>query len=413
MADGAALLRSGHSTPVKAVGTSRLQGNIWKLYVMHVLGHAHFHLVINTLFLLAKGFSAREFFLAQSAQALAILVMEVPTGVISDRMSRKWSLVAASVIGLPTIPAIILSDSFYVVLGAMAVNGIAGALVSGTDVSMLYDTLLVLGREDEFQRIQGRIAWYRSISMAVAGIAGGVLAQYDMATAWWAFFAASVLALPVRLSLREPPFRESAEQESYMRHLGQSIATSFTGDASYFVLYSAVVWLFFRLGFWLWQPFLQLINVPVAFFGPVYAATNLAYGLVSRQAHVLEQRVGIRTSLLLIPAVLAAVFLLQSQTTQPAASVLIVAHAAISGAFSILLEALINQRIPSERRATVLSIKNMLNSVLFITLSPLLGHVVDMASLPRALALLGVSLGIIGLLFGVWARRTPKRVTAA
>jgi hypothetical protein len=44
--------------------------------------------------------------------------MEVPTGVFSDRQSRKWSLIVASLVGLPVVPAIILSNSFWVVLVA-------------------------------------------------------------------------------------------------------------------------------------------------------------------------------------------------------------------------------------------------------------------------------------------------------
>jgi hypothetical protein len=57
-----------------------------------------------------------------------------------------------------------------------------------------------------------------------------------------------------------------------------------------------------------------------------------------------------------------------------------------------LLETYVNQRIPSTRRATVLSIKNMLRSALFMTLSPLLGYAVDAYSLPTALLLMGVTL---------------------
>ena len=158
-----------------------LQGNVRTLYVVHVLSNAQFHLVVYTLFLLGKGFSTEQFFLIESAFALISLLMEIPTGVFSDRKSRKWSLVAASVVAAPVVPVIILSDSFPVVLIAMAVAGLSTALVSGTDVAILYDTLRALGREDEFKAITGRLNWYGSLSMAVSGIAGGLLARWDMA----------------------------------------------------------------------------------------------------------------------------------------------------------------------------------------------------------------------------------------
>ena len=214
-----------------------LERNIKKLYLMNLFSNAQFHLVVYTLFLLSKGFSTRQFFLIESGYALVSLLMEVPTGVFSDRKSRKWSLIAASLIGLPVVPVIILSDSFLIVLIAMSVGGISSALVSGTDVAILYDTLKALGREGEFKVIMGRIKWYASLSMALSGIIGGLVAQLDMAYAWWAYFCGGLCALVVQFTLQEPPFSKEPEQEaSYLRHLGKSFKLSFTGDAAYFVL---------------------------------------------------------------------------------------------------------------------------------------------------------------------------------
>lgn len=70
-----------------------------------------------------------------------------------------------------------------------------------------------------------------------------------------------------------------------------------------------------------------------------------------------------------------------------------------SGLFAPLLADYINARIPSSKRATVLSIKNMVNSVLFMTLSPLLGRLVDLYALPSALLLMGAILVVTSLVF--------------
>ena len=77
--------------------------NVKRLYLVNILSNAQFHLVVYTLFLLSKGFSTRQFFIIESAYYLIALLMEIPTGVFSDRKSRKWSLVIASVIGIPII----------------------------------------------------------------------------------------------------------------------------------------------------------------------------------------------------------------------------------------------------------------------------------------------------------------------
>lgn len=374
--------------------------NITKLYLLNIVTNAQFHLVVYTLFLLSKGFSTQQFFVIESAYYLIALIMEIPTGVFSDRISRKWSLVAASIVGVPVIPAIVFSDSFIVVLTAMSVGGISSALVSGTDIAILYDTVQALGREHEFKVIVGRMRWHASLSMAVSGMLGGLVAQMNMAYAWWAYFFAGLVALPIKLTLQEPPIsRPLDRRESYLQHLGQSLRLSFRGDAAYFVFYAAIIWLFFSLGFWLWQPYLKLIGVPVAAFGFIYAGLNLVSGYASKQVHILEKRLGMRNSLLVIPLLLAGAFLLESQVVFRIAFCFIALQAIASGFFSPLLEDYINKRIPSSRRATILSVKNMVNGLVFMLVSPLIGHIVDLYSLTTALLLMSVCVCILGFAF--------------
>jgi len=383
-----------------------LERNIPRLYAVQVLSNAQFHLVVYTLFLLGKGFTTQQFFLIEAAASLVMLLMEVPTGVISDRWSRKWTLVLASLVGLPVVPVIILSDSFVVVMLAMSVGGLSMALVSGTDTAILYDTLAALDLADDYPRIAGRMAWYGSLAMAVSGMAGGLLAQADMAYAWWAYFGSGVLALFAKLTVQEPPFHRDAPGEaSYFRHLGQSFRLSMTGEAGYFVWYAAGIWFFFSIGFWLWQPYLQLIALPVSLFGFLYAALNLVSGYVSRQAHHVEHRIGMRAALLVIPLMLVAAFVLESQVVFALGFLFLFLQAVASGLFGPLLNDYINRRIPSSRRATVLSIKNMLNSVLFMVLSPLVGYLVDRCSLTAALLLLGLALAVLALIFFQFYRR--------
>ncbi len=386
---------------IKMTGTvPTLEKNIYRIYLIQIFGNAQFHLVVYTLFLLSKGFTTQQFFLIESAYYLITLLLEIPSGVFSDRISRKWSLVIASVIGIPIIPIIVFSDSFVVVLLAMSIGGIGAALTSGTDTAILYDTLKALDREDQFQQVAGKMGWYGSLSMAFAGITGGLLAAFDMSYAWWAYFVAGLLAMVVKFTLIEPPFfRGTKKEESYLQHLGQSWKMSTSGAAGYYVFYAAVVWFFFSIGFWLWQPYLELSAVPLAWFGFIYAIQNVIGGFSAKQAHRLERKIGTRNALLFIPLGLAAVFILESQFVFALGFIFIFMHSLFSGPFHPLLEDYINKRIPSDKRATVLSIKNMVNSLLFVTLSPLVGYLVDLYSLTTALLLMGLALVVVSLAF--------------
>jgi len=375
-----------------------LERNITKLNWMGFVSGTQFHLVIFTLFILSKGFTLQQFFLIEAAGALVVLLCQLPTGAYSDKISRKWALVISSLIITPLIPVIILSHSFWAVLIAMGIGGIGQAFASGADIALLYDTSKALGRQDQFKKINGTFKWYGALSGAIGGIVGGILAQFNMSYAWWAYFLASIIVLVVQLTLVAPE-KESIQATTYRQHYKNSFKIAFKGNAAYFVFFSATTWLFFSLAFWLWQPYMKAISIPILFFGIVYAILNLVSGFVAKQSHIIEKKVGMLISLMMIPLILALAFVFQSLMIGIFGVVFLLIHTAISGYQAPVLEDYLNSRVPSENRATVLSIKNMINNALFLVLSPMLGHLVDLYSLHVAYLLMAAILVIMAIIF--------------
>ncbi len=387
-----------------------LERNITKLYWINAFNSTGFHLVVYTLFVLSKGFTMQQFFLIEAAYAIVNLLTEIPTGMFSDRVSRKWSLILAAIPGLVLTPIFILSNSFIVCLIIMAVGGLTASLVSGTDVALTYDTLKLMKKEKEFKQIQGRMKWYGAWAGAFGGIVGGLIAVFSLAYPWWAMYIVSFPLLFVTLSLKEPPIsRKSVLDESQQFHLKESFKHSIGRESGYFVFYSAIIWLFFGLSFWLWQPYLKLTALPIAFFGFFYAAERLISGYASKHAHNIEKKLGMGKSLLFIPLILALAIFLESRFVFILGFGFIFLQSIASGYFAPLLDEYINSRIPSSRRATVLSMKNMLNSLLFALLSPLLGYAVDIFSLQTALLIMAVILVIVSIIFYVVFKKINKK----
>ena len=104
-------------------------------------------------------------------------------------------------------------------------------------------------------------------------------------------------------------------------------------------------------------------------------------------------------SLLLVPSLLATGFLLQSQFVFLPGLLFLFLHSVSENHFKPTLATYINVRIPSSRRATVLSFKNMISSLQYAAVAPFLGLVVDAYSLQTALLLLGVIVLIVGVVF--------------
>lgn len=383
--------------------------------VIYTLWNSQFHLVVFTLFLLSKGLTMEQFFLAMAAGGIASILAEVPTGSFADRVSRKWSLVISTVLHIPLTYAMLVSDSFPVLLVAFAFGGISAAFKSGADEAMLYDSLKALGKEEDYKKTIGRMKWYASWIGALAGIIGGLLAKLDLSYPWWAWLLIAFPILAVQLSLVEPPLSKEGNEinDSYSFHLAESFRHSFKGQASYFILYASIISLFFSIGFWLWQPYLNLISFPIALFGLVYAGLDIVSGFVAKQAHKVEDRLGMRTSLLVVPIVFAIGLILQSQIIMIWGFLLLLFQDIAGGYLNPILDGYIHTRIPSSKRATILSIKSMLGELFFIITSPLIGRLIDVISLQTALGLMGIMLAIVGLTFAVFYKYYQTQFTGA
>ena len=66
-----------------------------------------------------------------------------------------------------------VGDTFWWFLVAEVVGAAGAALASGADSAFLYDTLVALGRKDDFRRLEGNARGLQMVSLAVFTAPGG------------------------------------------------------------------------------------------------------------------------------------------------------------------------------------------------------------------------------------------------
>ncbi len=193
----------------------------------------------------------------------------------------------------------------------------------------------------------------------------------------------------VAFTLTEPPrARESAdERRGYLRLISGGLhhfrqAPELRALAVDLVACSTVA----SLVFWLYQPQLMRGAVPLAAFGVVHAAMGLGQILFLARVPLLQRLSGGRVRLLRLLAWLPAVCLFAlAATAQPAVSIALILVATVAGAGRMpLFSGALNARIPSQRRATVLSAVSASRTLLIGILYPAIGAILD-RSLPVAL----------------------------
>ncbi len=79
---------------------SSIGSNLWKLSLLRGLAFAWFPIPTIILFYQSQGLNLEQAVLLKTILSLSILVLEVPSGYIADRLGRKFCLVVGSAVWL-------------------------------------------------------------------------------------------------------------------------------------------------------------------------------------------------------------------------------------------------------------------------------------------------------------------------
>ncbi len=116
-----------------------------------------------------------------TALEVAVLVAEIPTGVVADTLSRKRSIVISHIIMGLAFVAVGLTTDFVLLLVTQLAWGIGYTFISGADVAWITDELDDPSRIDQ---VLARRERWRLLGGAVGLTAAGVLSwATDLATA--------------------------------------------------------------------------------------------------------------------------------------------------------------------------------------------------------------------------------------
>ena len=317
--------------------------------------------------------SAAEAILLYAVYDVATTALEVPSGYMSDRIGRRFTLLASAAAGLAGALLLAVGDSFAAFACGQVLLGASMAFASGTDEAMLYESLAACDRSAEIER-QELIAWRFSFSgLALSAVTGGAMALVDPRLP----FVAGALALAglfaVTLRMVEPPksgndLPEGAE----VLRLGSLRAAARDPVLNWLFVLGVLMYVFSHLPFVFGQPFIlqALDSLGLASQAPLVSgavsATMMGISVaVSLFALRLRRAVG-------LPVILLAAFGMQIGLV----GVLAITNSAIAVAFLFLRmvpDALsrpfiigrIQPLLRNDARATWLSLKSFVGRLVF------------------------------------------------
>ncbi len=150
---------------------------------------------------------------------IADAIFEVPTGILSDMVGRKNTIIlgALASVGYSLLYAI-GGSYFFLALGAVF-QGLSVAFYSGNNDALLHDTLHEVGKENEYHNYLGKLSSLFQAALGIGALIGSILASKSFAVVMWLSVISQVICLIISLQIKEPTAytKRSANIYSHMK----------------------------------------------------------------------------------------------------------------------------------------------------------------------------------------------------
>jgi MFS family permease len=407
-----------------------LAKRIQRTYLTLLLGNtlaASFIWGINTLFLLDAGLSNLEAFAANAFFTAGMMIFEIPTGVVADTVGRRASYLLGT---LTLAGSTLLYYVLWVIEGPFwswavvsMLLGLGFTFFSGATEAWLVDALNYAGYEGGLEAVLGRGQMVAGAAMLGGSVAGGVIAQ---ATTLGVPFLLRVLVLLAMFAvawrlmhdLGFTPDRSEGPVRA-VRHVWSSslehglgnppvrwmmLAAPFTTGIGFYTFYALQPYL---LELWGDSQAYSIAGLAAA----IVAGAQIAGGYAAPRIRGLFQKR--TTALILATLATSGVMVLLGLTSLFwVALAALVVWGLLFAASMPIRQAYLNDMIPSQQRATVLSFDSLMGSTGGVVIQPVLGRTADVYSYATSFVIGGL-IQLLAVPFLLLSRRERSQADTA
>ena len=346
----------------------------------------------------------------------SIVLFELPTGFVADLYGRKLSVVL-SFFAIGAAGAIFrLSTIFWALALAEIVQGLGETLKSGAFEAWVVDSLKEEGRDQDIRGVFARGVRFERAGYLLGLVAGGYLGAYHITAIWYPFILGHLLCATIALSLmRESkaptgavphgerrsllgdPIREGLKALRGQRFLLILFVFSFLGNFGYETVDQY------------WQVhFSEDLGVNPRYFGwMVGISSSIVILFVAAINRLVGRLRDVHYGLIVLDGTAAICVAVLALTISPAVAIgLFLALEAFRGFKKPLFLDLLNRHIPSELRATLLSLESLFGSLGEVMAGLIIGGLAFYLGIRFCFGLGAMVLGLAIMVLLLSARRT-------
>ena len=281
--------------------------NIRAFLWFRVLFNSRFYYPIFTILFLDFGLSIEDFAALNALWAASIVIFEVPSGALADKLGRKRLVVFSTwlmVVEMGLLCLMPIGGAWVWPLMALnrIISGLAEACCSGADEALVYDALPSAGRDEAWTRVLARLMRWQSLTFMLVALIGAATYSADFMNRAahflhldFTFTKELCMRIPlvlnmlmacaaVRVSLRFQDTHEHAPDMSGLRLLIRSSFHQMMQAARYILRSPAAMVIiltgllfdsFLRLFYTVGSNYYRLLGIDEAWNGVILAASSI------------------------------------------------------------------------------------------------------------------------------------------
>lgn len=401
----------------------KIKIQIIKLYILSFVGSFGFTDGIWVLLMAARGFSLVQIGVAEGVFHAVSLLCEVPSGMVADIYGRKKTLVFSFVVSALSCLTMIISNSFLLICLSMGLCALGYNLASGTQESLIYDSLLESGKGEEKRYINVVSNYFAigDVTAAVCKLLSGIALRlgYVICYSLGTFTALGSAIIASKLKEATPPGRENQANVKFrISEIPKNIKNKAVESALFikskpislvYMMASSVIGASaIMTSFLIQQHFVEngadgKVILGVLLF--IIAMGSAVGGKIAPIASKIPYRLAAPINGMLCAAGLAICSLSNPFAAAFGGFIALVADSC----FATITDMRLNDMFPSSSRATLVSVNSMTFSLVMVALSPIYGALCDLFGTSSSFLFCGAFLGFI-VIFGSLVLFVTKRL---
>lgn len=352
---------------------------------------------ILVLFLIAKGLSFTEIMVLQSISAIAVVLFEVPTGAVADKIGRKESILLGALLWAISLGFYVVGRSFPMFILAEVTFSLGATFKSGADNALIYDSLKVMGRESEFQSIEGKARSFALYAQAVGSIIAGFVYEVNRNLPFLISVIFMLVTIVITLRFEEPPIEGKVGKYgiNYIEQIKESGKFIISHEKiKAIIIFTMMFFIFYRTAFFYYQPYMEAVKIPVRYFGILFFVFNITAAFASKRSHWIMDKTKPKT--LTFMALLMIISFVLMGTVKVWFGVFAILFQQVArGIYRPVTTKYLNKHIPSDKRATVLSFQSLACNMSVAIAFPIMGILKDHQNIFTTHMVLGIAMIIL------------------